>query len=264
MRSAAACAPSAALRRRSVMEGGPCPLLASAPASGSPARSSSTKRVPPYLGTSAQAARPRPWPLRECGSRPRDAGARAAGAGGWGPRGLQHARPDGPHSAAAAGAPDRRGFFLLRCCRPLRLRAAQGAEAEAHAPRAGQRQVPRRPRHAERPSQAHEIAVETVEKKSLSPFNDKVYGLDAHNSRPLGHWRNLELATKWSSLRVGLCTAVFPLLCWWAQPFSKSALATTICPRPAPLYGTPIAWAAAPSGGAKPCVGFPLCILSML
>ena len=30
------------------------------------------------------------------------------------------------------------------------------------------------------------------EKKSLSPFNDKVYGLDAHNSRPLGHWRNLE------------------------------------------------------------------------
>ena len=41
-------------------------------------------------------------------------------------------------------------------------------------------------------SRAHEIAVETVEKKSLSPFNDKVYGLDAHNSRPLGHWRNLE------------------------------------------------------------------------
>ena len=37
-----------------------------------------------------------------------------------------------------------------------------------------------------------QIAVETVEKKSLSPFNDKVYGLDAHNSRPLGHWRNLE------------------------------------------------------------------------
>ena len=45
--AAPACAPSAALRRRSVMEGGPCPLLASAPASGSPARSSSTKRVPP-------------------------------------------------------------------------------------------------------------------------------------------------------------------------------------------------------------------------
>ena len=35
------------------MEGGPCPLLAKAPASGSPARSSSTKRVPPY-----------PWYLR--------------------------------------------------------------------------------------------------------------------------------------------------------------------------------------------------------
>ena len=35
-------------------------------------------------------------------------------------------------------------------------------------------------------------AVETVEKKSLSPFNDKVYGLDARNSRLLGHWRNLE------------------------------------------------------------------------
>ena len=29
---------------------------------------------------------PRPWPLRERGSRPRDAGACAAGAGGWGPR----------------------------------------------------------------------------------------------------------------------------------------------------------------------------------
>ena len=68
-----------------------------------------------------------------------------------GPRGLQHARPDGPHSAAAAGAPDRRGFFLLRRRRALRLRAARGAEAEAHAPRAGQRQVPRSPRHAGRP-----------------------------------------------------------------------------------------------------------------
>ena len=71
-----------------------------------------------------------------------------------GPRGLQHARPDGPHSAAAAGAPDRRGFFLLRRRRALRLRAARGAEAEAHAPQAGQRQVPRSPRHAGRPSQA--------------------------------------------------------------------------------------------------------------
>ena len=41
-----------------------------------------------------------------------------------------HFFPDGPHSAAAAGAPDRRG--LLRGRRPMRLRAARGAEAEAH------------------------------------------------------------------------------------------------------------------------------------
>ena len=47
----------------------------------------------------------------------------------------------------------------------------------------------RRAAFAQLRSRAHEIAVETVEKKSLSPFNDKVYGLDAHN---LGHWRNLE------------------------------------------------------------------------
>ena len=40
------------------------------------------------------------------------------------------------HSAAAASAPDRRGFFLLRRCRALRLRATRGAEAEAHALRA--------------------------------------------------------------------------------------------------------------------------------
>ena len=50
----------------------------------------------------------------------------------------------------------------------------------------------RRAAFAQLRSRAHEIAVETVEKKSLSPFNDKVYGLDAHNLRPLGHWRNLE------------------------------------------------------------------------
>ena len=44
----AACAPSAVLR--TVRDGGrPLPLLASAPASGSPARSSSTKWVPPPL-----------------------------------------------------------------------------------------------------------------------------------------------------------------------------------------------------------------------
>ena len=42
----------------------------------------------------------------------------------------------------------------------------------------------RRAAFAQLRSRAHEIAVETVEKKSLSPFNDKVYGLDAHNSRP--------------------------------------------------------------------------------
>ena len=72
------------------MEGGPCPLLASAPASGSPARSSSTKRVP-----SAQGARPRPWPLRECGSLPREllAEACAAEAAGWGPRWTVRNRP---------------------------------------------------------------------------------------------------------------------------------------------------------------------------
>ena len=44
----------------------------------------------------------------------------------------------------------------------------------------------RRAAFAQLRSRAHEIAVETVEKKSLSPFNDKVYGLDAHNSRPPG------------------------------------------------------------------------------
>ena len=47
----------------------------------------------------------------------------------------------------------------------------------------------RRAAFAQLRSRAHEIAVETVKKKSLSPFNDKVYGLDAHNSRPLGHWQ---------------------------------------------------------------------------
>ena len=50
----------------------------------------------------------------------------------------------------------------------------------------------RRAAFAQLRSRAHEVAAETVEKKSLSPFNDKVYGLDAHNSRPLGHCRNLE------------------------------------------------------------------------
>ena len=50
----------------------------------------------------------------------------------------------------------------------------------------------RRAAFAQLRSRAHKIAVETVEKKSLSPVNDNVYGLDAHNLRPLGHWRNLE------------------------------------------------------------------------
>ena len=50
----------------------------------------------------------------------------------------------------------------------------------------------RRAAFAQLRSRAHEIAVQTVEKKLLSPFNNKVYGLDAHNSRWLGHWRNLE------------------------------------------------------------------------
>ena len=64
-RSAAACAPSAALRRRPVMEGGPCPLFVSASASGSPARSSSPKRFPPPW-------RARAKPRRECGSLPQE------------------------------------------------------------------------------------------------------------------------------------------------------------------------------------------------
>ena len=40
-----------------------------------------------------------------------------------------YSTPDGPHSAAAAGAPDRRGLFLLRGRWPMRLRATRGAEA---------------------------------------------------------------------------------------------------------------------------------------
>ena len=63
-RSAAACAPSAALRRRPVMEGGPCPLFVSASTSGSPARSSSPKRFPP------------PWRIRTKSSSVASAGVR--------------------------------------------------------------------------------------------------------------------------------------------------------------------------------------------
>ena len=68
-RSAAACAPSAALRRRPVMEGGPCPLFVSASASGSPARSSSPKRFPP------------PWRIRAKSSSVASAGARKPSSG---------------------------------------------------------------------------------------------------------------------------------------------------------------------------------------
>ena len=56
------------------------------------------------------------------------------------------ANPVDGRTGVLAGAPDRCGLFLLRGRRPMRLRATRGAEAEAHAPRAGQRQVPRRPR----------------------------------------------------------------------------------------------------------------------
>ena len=42
----------------------------------------------------------------------------------------------------------------------------------------------RRAAFAQLRSRAHEIAVETVEKKSLSPFNDKVYGLAGTLAQP--------------------------------------------------------------------------------
>ena len=71
-----ACAPMRSAGRRSVMEGGPCPLLASAKAG------SAVPLLPP------RKAHVRPWPLRECGSLPREllAGTCAAEAVGWGPR----------------------------------------------------------------------------------------------------------------------------------------------------------------------------------
>ena len=88
-RSAAACAPSAVLRRRSVM-GGPWPLLARALASGSPARLSSTMRFPPSAVDPGQLHL-----LWECGSRPRELPARAcaAEAEGWGPYWTARSRP---------------------------------------------------------------------------------------------------------------------------------------------------------------------------
>ena len=69
------------LRRRPVMEGGPCPLFVSASASGSPARSSSPKRFPP------------PWRIRVKASSVASAGVRKPSSGialsgvccrGWG------------------------------------------------------------------------------------------------------------------------------------------------------------------------------------
>ena len=39
-------------------------------------------------------------------------------------------------------------------------------------------------------SNGHIINVERKTKKGLSCYNDKVYQLDHHHARPLGHWRN--------------------------------------------------------------------------
>ena len=50
------------------------------------------------------------------------------------------------------------------------------------------------------------MGIEQVTKKALSPLNDKVYQIDYHSSRPLGHWRNrrsvqefMQLVTAWIS-----------------------------------------------------------------
>ena len=94
----------------------------------------------------------------------------------------------------------------------------------------------RRATFAQLRSRAREIAVETVEKKSLSPFNDKVYGLDAHNSRPLGHWRNLE------QLR---------MLGAYAPPGSRALRPRDGVPRGAPASGARSDTAAA----AEPMLG---------
>ncbi|CAE7357566.1 unnamed protein product, partial [Symbiodinium pilosum] len=40
-------------------------------------------------------------------------------------------------------------------------------------------------------SRNHVVNLVCVQKVGLSPFTDKVYQLDRHNSRPHGHWRNL-------------------------------------------------------------------------
>ena len=89
---------------------------------------------------------------------------------------------------------------------PLGSGARQGHRGDGPAGQARQRDLPREYREvleessdrascarAQLRSRAHEIAVETVEKKSLSPFNDKVHGLDAHNR---GRWGT---GATWSS-----------------------------------------------------------------
>jgi len=38
----------------------------------------------------------------------------------------------------------------------------------------------------------HMGGVETVKKKGITAYNDKVWALSSAESRPLGHWRNLE------------------------------------------------------------------------
>ena len=68
---------------QTVRDGGrPLPVAGQRPASGSPAGRPQQSGFRRTLGTSAQGARPRPWPLRECGSLPWEllAGACAAGA----------------------------------------------------------------------------------------------------------------------------------------------------------------------------------------
>ena len=40
-------------------------------------------------------------------------------------------------------------------------------------------------------SQNHVVNLVRIERIGITPFTDKVYQLDAYNSRPHGHWRNL-------------------------------------------------------------------------
>ena len=66
-----------------------------------------------------------------------------------GPRGLQHAPP-----TVHIAQPARQTVAASSCYVAVGRCGYVPPKAEAHAPRAGQRQVPRCPRHAERPSQA--------------------------------------------------------------------------------------------------------------